>query len=956
MGGGFFLAGGADADVAGFFAERGERRGAQVAHAALHAADERVDRVVEGAADFFKGFDALGGGFAGGVVFVVAIAGGAAGFHRGEAAHAAVLFIEFAADFHDLAGRFAAAGQEAAADDGVGEGEGFHDVAGFGDATVGQEFDVFVFGGGAGDVEGGELGDADAGDDARGADGAGALADFDGIGAAVGEEGDAGGAGNVAGDDGEVGESGADEFDHVADAGGVAVGGRDGDGVDGFFDEGADVGEDFFAVERSAWEAHGREGGADNEAEAGVAGGFAAGFGLGGDALDVGSGDEAFEAVVGADDEHFVDADVGGEEAVGGADGVFGGSSGGLGDEGGARGHDLGDAFGAVAVFDDVTREEAGEAAGGVDDGEGGEGKILGLDHFEDVADEELGGDGDGVLDEAVDVAFHAGDFFHLFLGRHVVVDEAEAAVEGHRDGHVGLGDGVHVRGDNRNVEPEGVGEGGGGVGGAGENLGVESGEGNVVEGERGGEIGAEEGVGGEVKFGVGGGGDGGANGARGGAGGGRGTRRGTLGNLGHDCRERSRCGRGKGNGKVGRGARRVPTEHTEDTEGGWGGEKVGRPHAKGERGAEDEPRRGGRSVALVGDVGLVVGLFMRVRFQYRRYRLAFRTAVRTAHGVWSEREGVLVKISDEAGNAGLGEAACLPWFGTETVDEAEAACAKFGEWIEEATLAEVPERLVCLRNAMAAARGELEEQPANANGTERRAKDHAAYLGVAALLPAGRAVLAALGPKAEAGFRIFKWKVGVGDVADELGLLDDLCAVLPSGAKLRLDANGAWDRRKAERWLERCAERPVEFVEQPVAAEARGAEDVLRGLAEDWPTPIALDESLAGDGDVERWIGAGWRGVWVIKTGLLGDVARTLARLEKAQAKVVFSSALETAVGARAALQWAFGWKGEARALGFGVWPLFQDAGCDGPYAAPFIRPADVARIDGEAVWNAIS
>lgn len=912
MGRGFFLAGGAHADVAGFFPERRKGRGAEVAHAALHAADEAVDGVVEGAADFLEGFDALGGGFAGGVVFVVAIAGGAAGFHRGEAAHAAVLFIEFAADLHNLAGGFAAAGQDAAADDGVGEGEGFYDVAGFGDAAVGEEFDVFLFRGGAGNVKGGELGDADAGDDARGADGAGALADFDRIGTAISEEGDTGGAGNVAGDDGEVGEGGADEFDHVAHTGGMAVGGGDGDGVDGFFDEGAYVGEDFLAVERAAREAHGGEGGTDDEAEAGVAGGLAAGFGLGGDALDIGGRDEALEAIVGADDEHFVDADVGGEEAVGGGDGVFGGGSGGLGDQGGAGRHDLGDAFGAVAVFDDVAREQAGEAAGGVDDGERGEGKILGFDHREDVADKEFGGDGDGVLDEAVDVAFHAGDLFHLLLRRHVVVDEPEAAVEGHGDGHAGLGDGVHVRGDDRNMEPEGVGEGGGGVGVAGQNLGVKRREGNVVEGERGGEIGAEKGVGGEVEFGVG---SGGVD-----VGGARGTRRRALGNLGHDCRERSRRVRGEGNGKVGDRARLR------------------------------------RSVALAGEVSLVDGFHMRVRFQYRRYRLAFRTAVRTAHGVWSEREGILVRVSDEGGLAGLGEAACLPWFGTETVDAAEAACTKFGEWVGAEELEEVPLSLVCLRNAVAAARGELEERVQIADGAERRVRDNAPYLGVAALLPAGRAVLAALGPKAEAGFRIFKWKVGVGDVADELGLLDDVCAALPAGAKLRLDANGAWDRRKAERWLERCADRPVEFVEQPVAADARGAEDVLRGLAEDWPTPIALDESLAGDGDVERWIGAGWRGVWVVKPSLLGDVARTLARLEKAKASVVFSSALETAVGARAALQWAFGWKGEARALGFGVWPRFQDARCDGPYAAPFIRVADLDRIDAEAVWNAIN
>lgn len=353
----------------------------------------------------------------------------------------------------------------------------------------------------------------------------------------------------------------------------------------------------------------------------------------------------------------------------------------------------------------------------------------------------------------------------------------------------------------------------------------------------------------------------------------------------------------------------------------------------------------------------------MRLRFQYRRYRLAFRTAVRTGHGVWAEREGLIVRISDEAGRAGLGEAACLPWFGTETADAAAEACEKFGEWIEAEELSEVPVGLVCLRNALAAARVELAGQGMNAGGAAQRVGDNAPYLGVAALLPAGPAVLGAITPKAEAGFRVFKWKVGVGDVADELGLFDDVCAALPSGAKLRLDANGAWDRRKAERWLERCADRPVEFVEQPCFAEAsqgaalqRKAEDVLRGLAEDWPTPIALDESLVSAGDVERWIGDGWRGVWVLKTSLFGDVAGVLASLEKAKASVVFSSALETAVGARAALNWALAWRGEARALGFGVWPLFQDARCDGPYAAPFIRPTDVARIDTEAVWNAIN
>jgi O-succinylbenzoate synthase len=328
----------------------------------------------------------------------------------------------------------------------------------------------------------------------------------------------------------------------------------------------------------------------------------------------------------------------------------------------------------------------------------------------------------------------------------------------------------------------------------------------------------------------------------------------------------------------------------------------------------------------------------------YRRYRLPLRIAVRTAHGVLVEREGVLVRLEDESGLMGWGEAAVLPWFGTETADEAVAACSVLGGRVTAEQLAAVPARLGCLRFALQAS---ADRQPMKATPKP---------LPVAALLPAGTMALEKISPLAEAGYRTFKWKVGVGDTADELALLDDVCAALPGGAKLRLDANGAWQRSQAERWLQRCAERPVEFIEQPVAADARGAEDLLGGLANDYPTPLALDESLAGEGKIERWLAVGWPGVFIVKPSLLGDATGALARLAAAKAKVVFSSALETAVGARAALRLAFQWPGEARALGFGVWPLFADARFDGPALAPFLRAEDVERIDVEAAWNALN
>lgn len=334
----------------------------------------------------------------------------------------------------------------------------------------------------------------------------------------------------------------------------------------------------------------------------------------------------------------------------------------------------------------------------------------------------------------------------------------------------------------------------------------------------------------------------------------------------------------------------------------------------------------------------------MEFRLEHRRFSLPFRAPVRTAHGPWAAREGLYVRVERPGGAPGWGEASPVPHFTGETADADEAFCRSLGGRLDDGELSRVPAGLGALRNALASALG---PPPAPAR--------HAS-LGVAALLPAGRAALEAASPRAEAGFRVFKWKVGVGDPGDEMALLDDLVGALPAGSRLRLDANGAWDGRTAGRWLDRASGRPVEFVEQPVGRDARGAGDLLRGLAADYPVPIALDESIAGDGDVAAWLDAGWTGIFVVKPALLGDVDGVLGRLARQGARVVFSSALETALGARAALRAAFAWPGSPFALGFGVWPLFADARFDGPCAGPFLRAGDAETVDPEALWNAAS
>ncbi|RXK55857.1 o-succinylbenzoate synthase [Oleiharenicola lentus] len=343
---------------------------------------------------------------------------------------------------------------------------------------------------------------------------------------------------------------------------------------------------------------------------------------------------------------------------------------------------------------------------------------------------------------------------------------------------------------------------------------------------------------------------------------------------------------------------------------------------------------------------GFPKGRSVSYRFSYRAYRLPLRFPLRTAHGLWAEREGMIVRLQAEGGGVGWGEVAPIPWFGTETVAEAEEVCRGLGDKVTAEALQTVPERFGCLRFALACA------FPAAWLGDP--AQQQAKRLPVTALLPAGRAVLDAMPPKLESGYLSFKWKVGVGDPADELALLDDVLAQLPGYAKLRLDANGAWDRRTATKWLARCADRPVEFVEQPLAP---ADEDGLRGLAGDFPVTLALDESVARLVEAKRWQAEGWRGVFVIKPALAGPLDELAAWVETTKADVVLSSAIETALGRAAVLRFALT-RAELtkRALGFGVGEVFGDRRWDGPMLGPVLDAGWLAGVNSEELWNTLN
>ncbi len=349
-------------------------------------------------------------------------------------------------------------------------------------------------------------------------------------------------------------------------------------------------------------------------------------------------------------------------------------------------------------------------------------------------------------------------------------------------------------------------------------------------------------------------------------------------------------------------------------------------------------------------------------RFSHKAYRLPLRTPLRTAHGLWAEREGLIVRLEDETGRVGFGEIAPIPSFGTETLAETRELCGKFSDKVADEVLDGVAERFGCVRFAFAQAQAEVERglRTRFREPSEGKTRPEAAFhqpksrVPLTALLPAGKVALEVLAARLESGWLSFKWKVGVGDLDAELGLLDEVMTLLPAYAKLRLDANGAWTRRQAEKWLARCADRPVEFVEQPVAPDDV---DSLMGLAQDYPVKIALDESIVRLAEAREWQARGWPGVFVLKPALAGPLDELAEWAAKTKADVVLSSAIETALGRAVILKFALTHPELVkRSPGFGVGEVFGDRRWDGPIMGPVLDDGCFSTFNPEELWNALS
>ena len=136
------------------------------------------------------------------------------------------------------------------------------------------------------------------------------------------------------------------------------------------------------------------------------------------------------------------------------------------------------------------------------------------------------------------------------------------------------------------------------------------------------------------------------------------------------------------------------------------------------------------------------------------------------------------------------------------------------------------------------------------------------------------------------------KWKVGTLESESEEKILEKILSEINNKVKLRIDANGSWDRQYANRWAEILKDNiNLDWLEQPLS------EDDLEGLRElEKRIPVALDESIIKYPDLTR----DWKGWQIRRPSQEINPLILLKELEQKKGLRIISTSFETGIGMR--------------------------------------------------------
>jgi L-alanine-DL-glutamate epimerase-like enolase superfamily enzyme len=307
--------------------------------------------------------------------------------------------------------------------------------------------------------------------------------------------------------------------------------------------------------------------------------------------------------------------------------------------------------------------------------------------------------------------------------------------------------------------------------------------------------------------------------------------------------------------------------------------------------------------------------------------RVPFRRPLLDATGEYTHRRSWLLRVVDEEGNEGLGEAALDPF----AADVATGALARL---IREIVPALAAGRLPAWpalaaegepgRAAMAAVEGALGALAAARNaggaggavaGASVEGASGSAASGSAGHAPIPVSATIAFGaPEAgadaaaqaiELGFETLKLRAGFERTTDQLvDRLRAMRAAVGPEPRLRIDVAGAWDLETATERIGAIEPFRIEYVEQPLAAWDLTGHAALRQRVR---VPIALDESIDSEGSARAALAESAADAIIVKPARVGGLAATMRIVDAASAAgatAVLGTYFETGVGIAAVLR----------------------------------------------------
>ena len=274
------------------------------------------------------------------------------------------------------------------------------------------------------------------------------------------------------------------------------------------------------------------------------------------------------------------------------------------------------------------------------------------------------------------------------------------------------------------------------------------------------------------------------------------------------------------------------------------------------------------------------------------------------------QRDGFFIKITDDDGAVGWGEAAPLKNFHAGNLKETEEQLLNIAALLKGQPMPEAIEEMtpisvdgVSLSEYRPAVQWAVETALFTLKANARRlplarmiSRHCELDIPVNGFLTGTLAeIVTQAGILLAQGYRALKIKVGQGTLSDDIERIRAVNAVIESKALLRVDANRSWDLPDALEFIRQVGLTTIEYIEEPLKDLSRVGE-----FYQETFMPVALDESIQGL-DFSRIQSMDGVDVLVLKPSLFGSfhkIWELATRARNRGLRVVLSSSFESSYG----------------------------------------------------------